>query len=308
MTSLAEALTGPGGIERSFHCPVHGDNRPSASVNVISGLWICYTCGAKGKAGDGYSVNPDQLLSYLKGMKQRYEQHYFPESWLELYTAGGPHPYWLSRFSPEAIEHFKLGFDEERECATYPLYDQAGLLLGVVMRHVAPDWDGPKYVYPRFLDVTKLLFNYTQLVGQRRVLLVEGAADAIAAWEAGYTGYAIYGSRMTEHQIQLLRRVNAMEVWTAFDHDEAGEKCHNRVVEMIKDLPVHRVQWDGAKDLAEMQVTVRREVLSQLGKPDQERVVSTTCESGRTDQPKSGREPSESTSGPARLRIKRTRP
>ena len=306
MTSLAEALVGPGAVERPFHCPVHNDKHASASVNVINGLWICYTCGAKGKAGDGYTVDPDQLLSYLKGAQKHHEQHYFPESWLNLYAAE-PHPYWLGRFSPEAVEHFKLGYDYETESATYPLRDAGGYLLGVVRRPLSPDWDGGKYIYPKYVDVTQYLFNYTQFEARKRVLLVEGAADAIAAWEAGYEAYAIYGSRMTGAQVRLLRRVGAQEVWTAFDLDEAGQKCHNQVVDLIHDMPVRQITWEGYKDLGEMQVTIRQQVLSQLGKPEENRVVSTTCESGSTAQPKSGPKSSESTSGRGRLRIRPTR-
>jgi hypothetical protein len=310
MTSLAEALTGAGGIERPFHCPVHGDTHPSASVNVISGLWVCYSCGAKGKAGDNYSVDPDQLLSYLKGLQKKHEQHYFPESWLNLYTAGETHEYWLGRFSQQACEHFQLGYDEETESATYPLRDAGGLLLGVVRRPLSPDWDGGKYIYPKYVDVTQYLFNYTQYEVRKRVLLVEGAADAIAAWEAGYEAYAIYGSRMTEAQIQLLRRVGAQVVFTAFDRDEAGEKCHWQVVDKIKDMPVNQVLIpEGSKDLAELSIEEREQALSwSLGEPDHERVVSTTCESASQAPQPSAPTPSASTSGPGMLRIRRTRP
>lgn len=312
MTSLADALSNPaGGIERAFNCPVHGDNHPSASVNIISGLWFCYTCGAKGKAGDGYTVDPDALLSWLKGLKQEYDTHYFPESWLNLFTAGDVHEYWLGRFSEAACRHFELGYDEQTESATYPVRDASGHLLGVVRRPLSPDWDGGKYIYPRHIDVSKYLFNYSQLVGRRRVLLVEGAADAIAAWEAGYEAYAIYGSRLSERQVQLLRRVNARKVYTAFDRDEAGDKAHNRCLDLIKDVPVRRVDLpDYAKDLAEMTVSERVLFLShELGESDHERVVSTTCESlDRQDQQASARNSLSATSTPGpSLRIIRSR-
>lgn len=308
MTSLDEALTGPGGTERPFHCPVHADKHASASVNVISGLWICYTCGAKGKAGNGYTVNPDALLSYLKGAQKRHEQHYFPESWLNLYTAGDPHEYWRGRFSEQACEHFQLGYDEESESATYPLRDAGGYLLGVVRRPLPPDWDGGKYIYPRHIDVTKYLFNYTQYERRPVALLVEGAADAIACWEAGFEAYAIYGSRMSEDQAQLLRRVSTMRVFCAFDMDEAGDKAYLGAKNLLPDMSVERVMLpEGAKDIAEVELVWRTALLrDRVGKPDQERVVSTTCESGPTDRAKSGPEPSESTSGRGRLRIRPT--
>lgn len=308
MTSLDEALTQPGaGLERAFHCPVHGDNHPSASVNIISGLWVCYTCGAKGKVGDHYTVDPEALLKHLKGQKQKFETHYFPESWLELFDAGEPHEYWLSRFSYEACKHFRLGYDAEEDAATYPLKDSMGLLLGVVRRPLGEDWDGPKYIYPRFLDVTRYMFNYTQ-DARSKVLLVEGAADAIACWEAGYEAFAIYGSRMSEHQARLLRRINAQQIYTAFDLDEAGRKAHSGVQSLIQDVPVEAIVWSAeiGKDIAEVPLEDRRKLLAdRFGDSKQERVVSTTCESSQREQPKSAGSTSGLTSKPGRLRIRR---
>jgi hypothetical protein len=306
MTSLAEALQGPGGVERSFHCPVHDDSHPSASVNIVSGLWICYSCGAKGKAGDGYSVDPDALVSYLKDKARLKETKYFPESWLNLY--GGDCEYWRQRFSQQACEHFQLGYDAETDSATYPVRDAGGYLLGVVRRPLSPDWDGGKYIYPRHVDVTRYLFNYSHQEARRRVLLVEGAADAIAAWEAGYEAYAIYGSRLSEEQVRLLHRVGAVEIWTAFDNDEAGQRAHNRVLELCAGWDVHQVEYGSWKDLAEISITTRSEVLSQLGKPDHGRVESTTCESRQQTLLVENAVPSSSgTSKPGRLRISRTR-
>lgn len=310
MTSLGEALAQPGaGIERAFNCPVHGDNHPSASVNIITGLWICYTCGAKGKVGDHYTVDPQALLSFLQSQKQRYESHYFPESWLNIFDAGEPHEYWLNRFSAAACKHFRLGYDPEDDAATYPLRDSMGLLLGVVRRPLAPDWDGPKYIYPKFLDVTNYMFNFTQ-DARAKVLLVEGAADAIACWEVGFEAFAIYGSRMSERQAQLLRRINVRQIFTAFDLDEAGEKAYHRVVDLLPDVQTVQIKWpeDLGKDVAELPPDRRRKLLVDwFGEPEDERVVSTTCESSRPAPGSLGVPTSPSTSSPGRLRIKRTR-
>lgn len=34
--------------EYKFLCPVHEDHSPSAEVNLVTGLWSCYSCGASG--------------------------------------------------------------------------------------------------------------------------------------------------------------------------------------------------------------------------------------------------------------------
>jgi DNA primase len=61
ITSIAEVLanlgielTRSGGAEIVGRCPVHikrvgkADNSPSWSMNAETGLWICFSCGAKG--------------------------------------------------------------------------------------------------------------------------------------------------------------------------------------------------------------------------------------------------------------------
>ena len=58
--TLAEVLMYGNGVERPFLCPVHGDRRPSASVNVIKRKWFCYTCGAHGGlTGEDALIEPD---------------------------------------------------------------------------------------------------------------------------------------------------------------------------------------------------------------------------------------------------------
>ena len=40
----------PTATEQSIKCPVHDDRNPSASANLETGVWVCYTCGSSGNA------------------------------------------------------------------------------------------------------------------------------------------------------------------------------------------------------------------------------------------------------------------
>lgn len=58
------------GDEAGFLCPVHSERKPSADVNLVSGLWSCFSCGAKGDlAGLGSVVlkkTRDEMIEQLK--------------------------------------------------------------------------------------------------------------------------------------------------------------------------------------------------------------------------------------------------
>lgn len=302
MTTLSEALLHGYGIERPFLCPVHGDNRPSASVNVVKKLWVCYTCGARGHVdSEAITVSLDAVIQVIAS--STVEPTIYSEAWLNLFDAGPVHPYWLGRFSEEACRHFRLGYDVVRNAATYPMRDAAGRVLGVVRRPLETD-GGPKYLYPYGISVGRYLFNYSPERAET-VVLVEGAADAIALWEAGVTAFAVYGDRLSEDQIKLLHRVGVRRVLCAFDQDDAGDAAAYRVREAMTGTFVDRISWDRdlGKDVAELGLDQRKLLFEKERLPC---LQSTVCESSDTilTLPKrSVPEPSATTSTPGRLRI-----
>lgn len=303
---LTWALTHGHGVERSFLCPVHGDTRPSASVNVLKGVWVCYSCGAKGTLDTVLTENQqmDALEEMLKDRSDLIQRKTYTESWLNQFDSGPVHPYWLSRFSSAAITQFRLGFDPAHEAVTYPLRSPSGSVLGVVRRSLTQD-SGPKYQYPLGVNVSDLLFNYST-DAREVVYLVEGALDAVACWEAGVEAFAIYGSRFSARQLELVVRTGAFDVVCVFDQDEAGESAYRQVLEMAKGRFVHRMSWDRAlgKDIDELDLMTR---LDQFEKVRQDLIVSSTCESSslppKTPRLSVERTQSRTTSMPAPLKI-----
>lgn len=279
--SLEDALAFGHGNERQFSCPVHEDTNPSASVNVIKGLWICYGCGAKGKVDvDSIEIPPEALARQLRKLSEALEAsgpRTYSESWLKVFTANGPGDYWLSRFTPEACAKFDLGMMPDGSAATYPLRDSSGVILGVVERNLSED--GPKYKYPFGVDMTDYLFNYHACEGDE-IVLTEGATDTIAAWEAGYEAMAIYGARLTVAQRGLLARYAPRKLILGFDQDEAGRRAAAGVQQAFPEVEVIAPTWpataQGVKqDLASMPVATRKAVLSgRLDRVRRVRIVS----------------------------------
>jgi DNA primase len=304
--TLSEVLVRGRGTERPFLCPVHGDSRPSASVNMIKKKWYCYTCGAHGGlTGDALLMEPDYeaMARHLEDQMEA-EGRTYSESWLNVFDAGPVHPYWLDRFDEATARNFRLGYDVDTESVTYPLRDQQGSVLGVVRRPLVTL--DRKYNYPSGVDISRYLFNFTP--GARRVIvLVEGAMDAIACAMSGIEAWAIYGSRLSKAQVALIDRADPMFIWTAFDADDAGWSAHQQVERAFPHRAVVRATWPRSwgKDVDEIGDENRRKVFSDLLNVDSEcGVVSASC---RSHQQTSTKYPttSSSTSKPGTMRIVR---
>jgi DNA primase len=267
--TLQEALTMGKGTERMFCCPVHNDSHASASVNVNKGVWYCYTCHAKGKVEGFVDVDPRNLLEELLSLEE--EIRIYPEGWLDIYDSPDDR-YWSERFSKEAIVQFRLGRDRGVDVPTYPLRDPNGRVLGVVARNT--EIGAPKYKYPRGVKTSNLLFNMNiNSAGMYLVptesplngpILVEGAMDVVAVWEAGFDALACFSARLYEKQIGLLQKAGVDVVYLAYDLDKAGKLARIEATEKLESVGIKAVQidWDEKyKDIAEIPLDERKTLL-----------------------------------------------
>lgn len=251
MTTLQEALSRGRGVERPFNCMVHDDQNASAYVNVVKGLWFCHACHASGVIDGPIDVDPHDLVVQINEILEDKDISVYPESWLTLYK--GPSEYWESRFSQAAIEHFDLGFDPVKEMSCYPLRNPLGEIHGLVYRNNDPT-SKRKYKYPYGINITNYLFNYSR-EKKDAVVLVEGAADAIALWEVGVEAFAVLGNRPSRTQINLIKRVDPQRIVLAFDMDSAGRTASEIAYAAFgSQYEVVRATWDDndGKDPAEL--------------------------------------------------------
>jgi len=134
----------------------------------------------------------------------------------------------------------------------------------VVRRPLVPGV-GPKYLYPSGIDVGRLLFNYRWHHAEV-VVLTEGALDAIALWNVGVEAFAIYGSRLSEHQVKLIERIDPTYVVTCYDQDAAGWAAHIQTERLFRHRLVNRLSWPKAwgSDIAAINVEQRKRVVLAL--------------------------------------------
>lgn len=261
--SLESAILNGHGIERQFICHVHDDSNPSASINSMTGWWVCYACHASGKIDlENVEFDPYSLRRQVQMVRELIERSVtiYPKSWLATTNALGPGEYWLSRFTPEICQYHQLGQTANGSAATIPLWGNNGDLYGVIKRDLTGH--DQKYRYPYSVKLSTMLFNYHRNTSGL-VVLTEGATDAIAFDEIckGYA-MAMYGAGLSYAQTQLLKRYDPSIVVVATDQDKAGESAFRTVSQRLRgDCPVVRLEWDSYKDLASIPLEERRELV-----------------------------------------------
>lgn len=106
-------------------------------------------------------------------------------------------------------------------CVT-PVYYE-GRAVNWQGRRVEGDFE-PKYV--SYDDISNWLWPIDDLFiahirATGRAVLVEGTYDAAGMWRVGMPGLATFGKKISDAQIELLRRFGVREVWVAWDADAA---------------------------------------------------------------------------------------
>lgn len=224
------------GDELDVLCPVHEDSNPSCRVNVKKGVYYCHTCHAAGKlefvlkemAGGYLTLSNEVDLLDMQGIELDPEPRFHSERWLDQFDDDGD--YWTQErgLKMATVRRYRLGHDHALDQPTYPIRDERGRVLGVVRRRLE-HWARPRYLYPDGVKVHEHLFGLheaTQDHGTSSVVyLTEGAIDAMALAEVGVVAMGMYGSKLGDAQVELLRRFGATVVVLAFDDDEAGDQA-----------------------------------------------------------------------------------
>ncbi|MHB1837773.1 MAG: toprim domain-containing protein [Solirubrobacteraceae bacterium] len=257
---------------RCFACPdahAHGDRSPSCSVSLQHGAWRCWACGAHGGAYDaalarGHTPASAMDLIRRHGLAQsrnpRAAAPAAPKPVRSAAAAGVPHPLgasdadvaawherllssesqrWLGLvcrerlWEPATIRELEVGFDGAR--ITIPIRNAAGDLRGV-LRYL------PGGRTHKMLAVagTRLgLIPHPARERSRRIMLVEGPPDMIAARSGGWPAIAVPGDHAWQpHWARLLAD---REVIVVTDSDAPGRAAARRIAADLEPVAAVRV-------------------------------------------------------------------
>lgn len=278
-TSLADALTELGvevtrssGNEIIGKCPVHvrrvgkADNSPSWSMNSTNGLWICFSCGARGSLGtliaeitgdfeDTMAAHRLLLDVGLRQMNSTERVEYQPDvDWISYNKFEQvPEKKIIKRnFDADTVRRYGVKWDSKGKAWVIPIVSPDGQLLGWQEKGV-----GWYKNVPTGVRKSSTLFGIERFHSKTAVL-VESPLDVIrfSSCVSGMHALATFGAYVSSEQLRLVADV-ADKVIIAMDNDEAGIKSAKRIT---KEMPHLRggLFWldysvaPDAKDIGEM--------------------------------------------------------
>jgi len=119
------------------------------------------------------------------------------------------------------------GHEHFTGCLVFPIFGEAGELLGMYGRRVSEDARGaiPRHIY--LPGPHRGVWNAAALAAAKEVILCEAIIDALSFWCAGFRNViAAYGvNGFTDDHREAMKKHGTKRVLIAYDRDDAGEKA-----------------------------------------------------------------------------------
>ena len=150
----------------------------------------------------------------------------------------------------ETIDHFGLGYDEERNAIAIPIYKN-GELINIKYRFLEVDKN--KYTSEKGAEVW--LYNDEGIqkgLAKKAVLIVEGEFDLMSAWQSGINNVVSPASGKDSYGVWIEQLDNIPKVFIAYDNDNAGRETAIKLSEKLGSEKCLEVKYpDGIKDANE---------------------------------------------------------
>ena len=256
-------------LEATALCPAHfnrtgkEDHNPSWSINLETGLHICFSCGYKGsilhlicdvlqlyrKSANGVAydytaaeewlagrleISPEKLMDALKSLPNYVEANVKPtpmsEARLVLFTPPPADALEKRHLTTESAEAYGVLWDPLKSAWVLPLRDpHFQELMGWQEKGTL---ERTFYNRPAGLQRSKTLFGLSQQQ-EDLAIVVESPLDCLRLFSAGFKGaVATCGTTLSVDQIRLLRYSD--KIVAAFDNDDAGRKASKLMLEWAR--------------------------------------------------------------------------
>lgn len=254
-------VQGVSGDEFQCVCTFHDDgNKGNLYINGNTGLFLCFSCGAKGILDQDHKPPPrdvDEIRRKLqKVVEPKKEARALNPKYLSIFRTEGVYEAWEARgLLPETVDKFQLGFDPlDNDSLIIPVTDRFGSIYGFIRRFT--DGRKPKYDYPSGIVMSSFVFGIDHLKkSHQKVAVVEGAIDAMSCWQARVPAIAIFGDSLQDEQERQLQRAMIRHLVLMLDNDEPGQRAARKINESITwcrvTQGVYRPYWH-AKDPGEL--------------------------------------------------------
>lgn len=279
---LVDVLSGLGvdihrvsGDEINGRCPVHykvkgrESSRNSWYMNASTGLWHCFTCGARGNRNQLLAELTDdpmdlwnvQSILIRKGIRRltedeaQYDEHVTESiTWADYAAFETLSEGRLSSRNLDADVARKYGvrWDPKAKGYTLPIVSPLGELRGWQIKKVDAVWNHPVGVHRHdtFFGIERAFAD--------AAVLVESPLDVVR-FHSVYEGLdvsciASFGAAVSDAQMRLASK-KFSKLILALDNDEAGTKQTRRIQKLLPTFREGVWYWhytDDTKDIGEM--------------------------------------------------------
>ena len=218
------------GQEYRANCPFCQETKGHLYINPEKGVFYCHKCSNAGniwklKKHFGDIVEPIRIYKEkFKTPQPKLDEIYKNN----LKNSKAPQDY-LERergFNKEAIEYFKLGFKDDY--IAFPYYKN-GLLVNFKYRNIH------KKDFRREQGCESTIYNMDNIDKSQDVIVTEGEADCIAAWQMGFkntVSVSIGAGAINDSWMNFFENC-AGNIYIAYDNDEKGELGAKKLAERI---------------------------------------------------------------------------
>lgn len=243
------------GDELRGRCPIHkGEGQGAFHVNVVKGVFHCFSCKKRGnvldfvsamekcsvrdagvKLSEWFSLSETAATngSPAKAEGQESREETTGENKPLTFNLKGVdpgHPYLASRgLRKETAERFGVGFFPGKGSmagrVVIPIHNERGELIAYAGRAI--DSSDPRYKLPAGFHKSSVVYNLHRAVEDNQrgaVVVVEGFFDCLKVCQTGLPAVALMGCSMSEEQENLLASY-FRAAWLLLDGDEAGRQA-----------------------------------------------------------------------------------
>lgn len=259
-----------GDREITGKCPVHirtvgrEDRSPSWSINANTGLWICFSCGARGTLSsllaellgtiDSVSVQKFLINNRFDNLRASPEEPQVPQVNPEKFFSFqrvSDSRCGYKNLDPDIVFTYGVRWNTENKSWCLPIISPMGQLMG--WQEKKSDWVRN---YPVGIKKAETLFGIERFKS-RSAVLVESPLDIIrlASVFSVPQGLASFGAYVSKRQMSVLVHV-ADSIVIAMDNDEAGIESSKRLYDLLprprKSLKWWNYKGTDAKDIGDM--------------------------------------------------------
>jgi hypothetical protein len=232
--------------EQQMACPLHVDNKRSASLNIETGQWYCFAGCGGGSVSDllgrkaEWNPPPSGVASSKptkrrgSGVQQELPSEKQIRAWTEILIGNATA---LRRFrkarglSTAMIRKAELGFSEKQNAYTIPVRNAKRELQTVRFYNLRPR-EGQRKFWHIAGHAGPFIFPEQMNQSSDVIIICEGELDALLSIQAGYPALTRTGSAGT-WQPSWNHLFKGKTVLVCHDMDVAGQKANLKVAKSV---------------------------------------------------------------------------